>query len=126
MPWRCSETGESVGGGWNYGNRVVLGEELPQFAQTTAIALIGLRGLDRELETRGLAVLARLWREESAGGLSLATAMAAFRIHGDATNVQMARASLERLVEETALLGDGTALAWAAFALSDQLPGTDR
>jgi hypothetical protein len=117
---------ESVGGGWNYGNREVLGEELPAFAQTTAIALVGLRGLDRELETRGLAVLARLWREESAGGLSLATAIAAFRIHGDVTNAQMARVSLERLVEETALVGDGTALAWAALALGDRLQGTDR
>ncbi len=35
---------ESVGGGWNYGNREVLGEELPPFAQTTAVALIGLAG----------------------------------------------------------------------------------
>ena len=29
---------ESVGGGWNYGNREVLGEELPPYAQTTAAA----------------------------------------------------------------------------------------
>ena len=46
---------EAVGGGWNYGNRIVLDEELPPFAQTTAIALIGLVGLDGELERRGLA-----------------------------------------------------------------------
>jgi hypothetical protein len=116
---------ESVGGGWNYGNREVLGEELPPFAQTTAMALMGLRNIDRELEARGLAILARLWRVESAGGLSLATAMVAFRIHGESTNAQRVRVSLERLVEETALLGDGIALAWAALALSDRLPGTD-
>ena len=29
---------EAVGGGWNYGNRIVLDEALPPFAQTTAVA----------------------------------------------------------------------------------------
>ena len=116
---------ESVGGGWNYGNREVLGEELPPFAQTTAMALIGLRSLDPELESRGLATLARLWHVESAGGLSLATSLMAFRIHDDDIDAEMVRVSLERLVEETALLGNGIALAWAALALGDRLPGTE-
>jgi hypothetical protein len=33
-------------GGWNYGNTEVLGERLPSYAETTAIALVGLQGLD--------------------------------------------------------------------------------
>jgi hypothetical protein len=112
---------ESVGGGWNYGNRVVLGEDLPPFAQTTAIALMGLSGLDHNLEARGLNTLRRLWRVESAGGLSLATALVAFRIHGEAT--EAVRFALERLISETGLLGDAVALAWAAIALDSPLPG---
>lgn len=116
----------SVGGGWNYGNREVLGEELPPFAQTTAVALIGLRGFDPDLEMRGLGILRRLWRDESAGGLSLATAMAAFRIHGDDSEAELVKASLQRLVERTGLEGDGIASAWAALAASDELPGIER
>jgi hypothetical protein len=115
----------SVGGGWNYGNREVLGEELPPYSQTTAAALIGLRRLDPDLEIQGLDSLRRLWRAEAAGGLSLAMAMAAFRIHGDPSDAEKVGVALERLLGETQLLGDGIALGWAALAASDRLPGID-
>ena len=116
---------ESVGGGWNYGNREVLGEELPPYAQTTAAALIGLRRLDPDLEMRGLDSLRRLWRAEAAGGLSLAMTMAAFRIHETPSDADRVGVALERLVRETGLLGDGIALGWAALAASETLPGID-
>lgn len=109
---------EAVGGGWNYGNRVVLDEALPPFAQTTAVALMGLRGLDPELERRGLRRLRALWREESAGGLNLATAAVALRVHGDDDEAGEAESVLERLVAGTGLRGDGVALGWAALAAS--------
>ena len=113
---------ESVGGGWNYGNRVVLGVDLPPFVQTTAISLVALSGLDRDLEARGLSTLRRLWRDESAGGLSLATTLAAFRTHDVATDAAAVRIELDRLIANTGLLGDGVALAWAALALDAPLP----
>jgi hypothetical protein len=116
---------ESVGGGWNYGNRVVLGEELPPFAQTTAIALIGLRGLDPGLEDRCLSTLRRLWRVESAGGLSVATALAAFRVRGSREDAESAKAALEELVRATGLQGDVVSLGWAALAMSAALPGAE-
>jgi Prenyltransferase and squalene oxidase repeat len=112
---------ESSGGGWNYGNREVLGEELPPFAQTTAIALIGLRSTDPELEARGLSALRRLWRVEAAGGLSLATAVAAFRLHDDHSEANAARAVLEDLVETTRLGDDVVSLAWSALATGNEL-----
>src|SRR5688572_2469880 len=105
---------ESVGGGWNYGNREVLGVDLPPFVQTTAITLVGLSGLDQDLEARGLDSLRRIWRDESAGGLSLATALAAFRTHGATADAREVRIELENLIADTELLGDGVALAWAA------------
>jgi hypothetical protein len=117
---------ECVAGGWNYGNREVLGEDLPPFAQTTAIALIGLQGLDSDLEMRGLDTLRWLWREESAGGLSLATAMTAFRIHGEDSEAELVRVSLQQLVEETGLLGDGIASGWTVLAAGDDIPGLER
>ena len=115
----------SVGGGWNYGNREVLGEELPPFAQTTAAALIGLRRLDPDLEMSGLDSLRRLWRIEAAGGLSLAMTMAAFRTHEAPSDAESVGVVLERLVRATGLLGDGLAVGWAALAASDPLPGID-
>ena len=40
---RCAD------GGWNYGNRKVLGETLPGYPETTALALLGLAGSGVEL-----------------------------------------------------------------------------
>jgi hypothetical protein len=114
---------EAVDGGWNYGNREVLGELLPPFAQTTAIALVALLDLDGELEERGLAALSRLWRVESEGGLTLATALLAFRTHGRTSEAADVATTLRSLVAETSLLGDVTALAWAALALAEQPVG---
>jgi hypothetical protein len=114
---------ESAGGGWNYGNRVVLGEELPPFAQTTAIALIGLSGFDRALERRGLATLRRLWRDESAGELSLATALAAFRVHAADVDATAVRVALDELLPTSGSWDDAVALGWAALATSNRMPG---
>ena len=113
---------ESVGGGWNYGNREVLGVDLPPFVQTTAITLVGLSGLDHDLEARAWHPLRRIWRDESAGGLSLATALAAFRTHGATADAREVRIELENLIADTELLGDGVALAWAALALDAPMP----
>jgi hypothetical protein len=111
------EDRECVGGGWNYGNRIVLGEELPPYAQTTAVALLGLQGLALPAVGRGLGVLRRLWRKER-GGLTLAQALAAFRLARDPEAAAVERA-LARRFQETGFLGDVVALAWAAIAVGD-------
>ena len=116
---------ESVGGGWNYGNRVVLREDLPPFVQTTAVALIGLHGFDSELEARGLAALRRLWPVEAAGGLSLATALGAFHVHGARADAGPVQEALEDLVRETGLQSDVVSLGWAALVLNGRLPGAE-
>jgi hypothetical protein len=51
--------------------------------------------------------------------------MAAFRMHGALSEAEMVNGSLQSLVEETGLLGDGTALGWAALAAGDHLPGVE-
>ena len=106
---------ESVGGGWNYGNRTVYDEDLPPYAQTTAAALIALQGLDVELEARGVAALRGLWRTEREGGLSLAQTTAALRLHRDA-DADRAQETLFDLFDRTGLRDDVVALAWAAIA----------
>ena len=54
---RCSD------GGWNYGNRKVLGAELPSYPETTALALLGLAGNPALNLSAPLAVAQRYWRD---------------------------------------------------------------
>ncbi len=105
---------ECAGGGWNYGNATVYDVALPPYAQTTAIALIGIQGALPEQISRGLAALRELWAREP-GGLSLAVALAAFRLAGDpvATEVE---AALGRELDATGLFDDVVAVAWATIA----------
>jgi len=116
---------ECQGGGWNYGNRVILGVELPPYAQTTAIALIALQGAEPDLFARGLAALDHLWRAERPGGLSLAMALAAFRLAEEPAARDVERA-LDAELERTGLLDDVVALAWAAIAAGPGLDGIRR
>ncbi len=113
---------ECRGGGWNYGNRVILGVDLPPYAQTTAVALIALQGAQPELFARGLSTLDRLWLAERQGGLSLAMALTAFRLAGEPAAAGEVERALDAELERTALLDDAVALAWAAIATG---PGLD-
>jgi len=112
---------ECVGGGWNYGNRVVLGVDLPPYAQTTAVALVALQGAEPELFARGLTALDRLWRAERQGGLSLAITLAAFHLSNRPAADEVERA-LDAELDRTGLLDDVVALAWTAIAAG---PGLD-
>ena len=111
---------ETVGGGWNYGNRVVLGEDLEPYAQTTAAALVALQHADPTLEARGLSALKRLWRAERDGGLTAALATAALRLHGD-DDADLAERALLDVFEHSGFLDDVVALAWAAIATGPAL-----
>jgi hypothetical protein len=114
---------ECVGGGWNYGNRIVLGEELAPFGQPTAIAMLAMQTADGDdLWQRGLATLRRLWRQEASGGLTLAVAAAALRVNRD-DDATACTAALVETFARTRFLGDAVALAWAAIATG---PGLDR
>lgn len=111
---------ETAGGGWNYGNSVAFGDDLRPYAQTTAAALVSLQGADVDLVTRGMSALRRLWREEHDGGLSVALATAAFRLHGDEDADATERVLFE-LFGATAFMGDVVTLAWATIATGPAL-----
>ena len=111
---------ETVGGGWNYGNRVVFGDDLWPYAQTTAVALLALQGTDPELEERGMGVLRTLWRDEREGGLSLAMSNAVLGLRRDSDATEARRALFE-LFERTSFMGDVVTLAWAAIATGPAL-----
>ena len=105
---------ETADGGWNAGNREAFGVGLWPYGQTTAIALVALHGVDAAMESRGLAALRRLWREERTP-LTVATAAAALRTHDDADAGNAIRV-LDELVDAGAFGDDAIALAWAAIA----------
>jgi prenyltransferase/squalene oxidase-like repeat protein len=114
---------ECVGGGWNYGNRIVLGEELAPYVETTAAALLALQSSPRtDLVTRGLQLLRARWGEER-GGLSTAMTLAALALHGgDDAEVASVRAAVLDDLEATLAFGDTVALAWVVLATG---PGLD-
>src|SRR5262245_43396247 len=68
-------------GGWNYGNRRVLGEALAPFPDTTAFALLALQGSSRHAELeQSFGALAALL-DEKASSLALALGALARELH---------------------------------------------
>jgi hypothetical protein len=107
-----------VGGGWNYGNREVWEKELEPFAQTTALALIGLQGAgEPQVVADGYATLRKLWPVED-GGMSLGLSLLALRFAPDGTDEERAEieAALAASFDATQFLDDNVALAWATIA----------
>ena len=107
--WQTSD------GGWNHGVASVLGVELPAYAQTTAIALIALLDEQKPFVSAGLELLSTRWRHEQ-GGLTVAQALTAFRLHDAADEAVAARGALATNAERNGFLGTTVSLAWAVLA----------
>ncbi len=71
---RCAD------GGWNYGNRKVLGVDLPSYPETTALALIGLAGRS---DLAGPLALAQLHLRTSRSPLAKAWLRVALMSHSE-------------------------------------------
>lgn len=105
------------GGGWNYGNSRVLDTDLRPYADTTAWALLALRGAGEHAKVRlGLDVLARL-AAGTRSGLSLALAVLALEAHG--RDAAALRARLVDTYRGTGFLGLSRPAALALLALTD-------
>ncbi|MEJ2320557.1 MAG: prenyltransferase/squalene oxidase repeat-containing protein [Gemmatimonadales bacterium] len=106
-----------MGGGWNYGNSKVLGEELWPYPDTTALALIALQDFPRpESLEQSLAAL-REMVEDRASVLSLALAVLALQLHG--RDVSAVRSRLVERFEGERRPADTRSLAFAALAMAD-------
>ena len=98
-------------------------KELEPYAQTTAIALIGLQGAgDPKVIQDGYTVLRRLWPVED-GGMSLGLSLIALRFAPDANDSERSdmEAALSKSFDTTAFLDDTVALGWATLATGDSL-----
>lgn len=104
-----------VGGGWNYGNPQVLGQTLPPYPDTTAIALMGLQGSGHAagLES-SFEALTRLL-DERASSLALALGALAFELHDRPAHPLRAR--LEARIDEAGPPRETRSVAFALLAL---------
>ncbi len=89
-------------GGWNYGNRIVLGEMLPSYPETTALALLGLQG---NADPRLAGALRQARQLQVGGGERLARSWLAlvFRIYGESEQAEPTGDIRQRDVLLTAL-----------------------
>jgi len=101
-------------GGWNYGNAAKVGVDPRGYLQTTAVALHAL-GRGDPLSARGLTFVRERWRDEQ-GGLSLAQALVALRLHGEREPSGAIVTALGEAYARTGFLRNTIALAWATLA----------
>ncbi len=106
-------------GGWNYGNKRVLGEDLESFPECTALALIGLCGRKGPAVERGMERALEDWRR-GPRGLAQALLRIAFRMHSVPFDDRPVEASgrTETTVLALALIGepDGAWRLWKGGA----------
>jgi hypothetical protein len=103
------------GGGWNYGNGRVLGEDLWPYPDTTALALLALRGGPQAADVGpSLDALDRML-DDSASGLATALGILALAPYG--RDVEAHRIRLRERFLRTGFRGETRALAYALAAL---------
>ncbi len=104
-----------VGGGWNYGNRRVLGETIPPYPDTTALVLLALHGSARREEiAHSFAALERLLVAH-ASSLALALAALAHELHG--RDPEPLRRALRERIERRGPPSETRAVAFSLLAL---------
>lgn len=108
---------ECTGGGWNYGNRAVLGEDLPPYPDSTAIALIALQDQPPGRNDRSLQALRRLIDDPHVSGLALALGTICLSVYGE--DPEPWRRRLAALYERSHFLDETRTLALALVATAD-------
>ncbi len=102
-------------GGWNFGNASVYDVDLRGYAQTTAMGLIALQNGRPAVVARAFGFLRGNWRLEP-GGLSVAQALVAYRLHGRRDEVPALLAELEKISRRPSFSERPLAVAWATLA----------
>jgi hypothetical protein len=103
-------------GGWNYGNAVVLDQELRPYGPTTALGLLAMQNLrDEGVVVRGLAALETLSSEE-VSATALGLALIALDVYDRPTD-RLAALLIDH-AEKALTFGNYHGIAVALFALS--------
>jgi len=105
-------------GGWNYGNKLVLGEKLPPYPDITAVALIALQDQQAEAANQqSLQVLVNLLGQTHSG-LTLSWAIICAALYG--LEASKWRGLLATAYEKTGFLDETRSHALALLALVDE------
>lgn len=105
------------GGGWNYGNSTVLGEDLWPYPDITALTLIALQDHQAaEANQVSLHALQKMLTHVQSG-LALSWSLLCFALYGQ--DLSSWRALLLKSYEQTGFLGETKILALALLACSD-------
>jgi len=103
-------------GGWNFGNAVVMKQDLHPYVPATALALLALQDLrGADVVSRGLAVLESLWPTEISA-LSLGLSLICLDVYGRSTD--RVAAELSEHAPKASAFGNFHGMAVALFALS--------
>jgi hypothetical protein len=106
-----------TGGGWNYGNRRVLGVDAAPYPDTTALALIALRNLHPVPATRASIEALNRMLETEASGLALALSTLCLQLYdADVTALQ---ARLLESFRRRGFVGEVRTIALAALAMDE-------
>ena len=104
-----------AGGGWNFGNSRVLGQDLPAYVPTTALALLALQDRTSEAAFASSRTLLEKDALSEPSSMALSLALLALRVLGKpAPGV---RSALEKQMPKTLALANHHAMAMALFAL---------
>lgn len=108
---------ECPGGGWNFGNKEVLGVEMEPYPDSTAIALLALRaaGENQTVVEPGFGALDRLIGTTRSG---LTLSLAALAGRAWSRDIADLRTAIMLLFEQTAFLDDVRSIAFATLALA--------
>jgi hypothetical protein len=105
------------GGGWNYGNNVVLGEDLWPYPDITAIALIALQDRrDADANRQSVHALQEMLKDVHSG-LALSWSVICLSLYGQDTAKW--KKLLEQDFEKTRFLGETKSVALSLLALGD-------
>ena len=108
-------TRQCADGGWNFGNASVYDVDLRGYAQTTAMGLIALQQGPAGVVERAFGFLQSSWRLEP-GGLTVAQAIVAHRLHGRGDEVPELLAGLDTIARRPSFPERPLAVAWATLA----------
>jgi len=113
---------ECPGGGWNYGNKRVLGVDEVPYPDTTALALLALQDVPADaVKERGIRALTAL-TDATGSGLALSLAALCMRAYGLDAGSFLTRAGLR--FDETGFMDETRVIALAALAARDDSPYT--
>ncbi len=107
-----------VGGGWNAGNKTVMGVNAPPYPDTTALALLALQGTPVNDQIRSSLTALREMLGGTRTGLVLALSTLCFQLYGQ--DVSSLRAELRDHFRETQFGGEVRPIALALLALDER------